>query len=241
MKHALFVLLLLAGPLWGQDLKFSGEGVKVVTLAGKLPVTVEAMPGALVYVWRFPATVTAEDDLSQTLVITGAPKGELKILVRAIFYDEATKRPIHKTQTGIVIIGDVPQPVPPDPPKPPTPPLPPAPVGFRAIIVHESGDDSKLPAGQFSAMTSKKVTDYLNSKCIGGKEGWRKWDPDQDPKDEQVIWQNLWKTAKPTVGKLPAIIITVNEQVVVDPDTGKAFVVPMTPEAMLALLTKYGG
>lgn len=264
MKHRIAVIpLILLAWLWarsalGQEvpLELKGDVEKVqidkvvivkedVLVVKSLPFSVTAPAGGLGYVWDYPGNVTVQRR-GRELKIVSAPKGQMAVSVEysvVSLQDGAIKVETRFGSLNFAVGTPDPPPKPPDPkppdPKPPDPKPPPAPVGFRVIIIHESADDSKLPIGQFSAMTSKRVTDYLNAKCIGGKEGWRKWDKDQNPTNESTLWQNLWRDAKPTVAVLPAVIITVNEQIMVGPE-GKAFVVPATVDGMLALLMKYG-
>ncbi len=71
----------------------------------------------------------------------------------------------------IIVEGGVPPPLPPDPPKPPLPPDPPAPIplaGFRVMIVY---DPATLTTAQEGIVFGKKVRDYLQAKCVVGKDG----------------------------------------------------------------------
>lgn len=136
-------------------------------------------------------------------------------------------------------LAPIPPPVPPEPPKPPTPPAPPpnpAPIpvdGFRSLIVYESADLSKLPAGQLAALYSQQVRDYLTSKCTMGPDGktkeWRTLD--KDVVADSKLWQDAM--ARPRKS-LPWIVLS-------DGKTGFEGPLPATEADLMTLLKKYGG
>ncbi len=135
-------------------------------------------------------------------------------------------------------IAPIPPPVPPDPPKPPTPPPTPAPIpvdGFRVMIVYETSKLGELPASQVSVITSVKIREYLNSKCVKGPDGKtpeaRFFDPDTVVTTESKLWQDALKRPR---GALPTILIS-------DGKTGYEGPLPLTVDDTLKLLQKYGG
>jgi hypothetical protein len=150
--------------------------------------------------------------------------------------------------TCTIRVGTVPpppDPTPPDPtppgPNPPDPPGPtpgPAPIpleGFRAIILYESGEVSKLPVAQQNVLYAKSVRDYLNSKAVVGADGktkeWRIWDKDVDAASEAKHWQDVLKRPRT---KTPWIIISTGK-------SGYEGELPDTVDKTLELLKKYGG
>ncbi len=125
-----------------------------------------------------------------------------------------------------------PGPVPPKPPEPdPKPPIP-IPKGYRVLFVHETGDDSTLPPGTIAAMYSHKVRSYLDAKC--GKDNWRRWDDDQNPKNESEVWQKLWASVRPQIVALPCVVTVVDQKAEILP-------VPNNADALLSLLKKHLG
>lgn len=98
-----------------------------------------------------------------------------------------------------IVEGVVP-PVPPVPPIPPVPPVPPTPVdpspfpdaGLRVLIVYETSEQGKYPPGQMSAIYSKVVRDYLDSKCVkvAGDSEYRIYDRNVDANKESKVWQD---------------------------------------------------
>ena len=136
--------------------------------------------------------------------------------------------------------GPGPDPTPPGPnPPDPTPPGPtpgPAPIpvdGFRVLMVYETAEVSKLPKEQQSVLYSKKVRDYMDSKCVanGGTKEWRIWDKDIDTSGESKLWQDAMKRTRQSI---PWLIVS-------DGKTGYEGPLPPNVEATLELLKKYGG
>ncbi len=138
-------------------------------------------------------------------------------------------------------LGPLPPPVPPTPPVPPIPPLPPKPdppipaPGLRVLIVYETADLGKLPAGQLAALYSADVRAYLNAKCVKGPDGktaeWRLWDRDISVVGESKLWQDAM--ARPRKS-LPSVIIS-------NGATGYEGPLPSSIAETLALLKKFGG
>jgi hypothetical protein len=125
-------------------------------------------------------------------------------------------------------------PIPPPKPKPPgpNPPDPPAPVtSFRVFLIFESGNT--LTAAQNSVLYGKTVEDYLNSKCTGGKAGWRRRDKDLGGENDPTMTA-LWTAIKPNITVTPCIAVEVN---------GKVDIIKLgaTQAEMVATLNKYFG
>lgn len=172
------------------------------------------------------------------LVFTG-PSGTYKVKLRVVKFDG--KSVIAETTRLTVVIGSptpIPPPVPPIPPDPPGPtpgPVPIPDIGFRAMIVYESADATKMTKGQLSAMYSNSVRQYLRDKTVKGPDGktgeWRMWDKDVDATGESKLWQDVMKRPRQS---LPWIIIS----------NGKAGFEGPLPDGIqptLDLLKKYGG
>lgn len=135
------VALLVAGPLWAQEVPLKLDG-KVETVTVKkvittfidephtviqaFPVTIHAPAGAGLYFWTVPLGVTSIDK-GDALDITAAPKGPLTISVKAISakLDKDGKFLGFATTFGALTV-DVGAVIPPAPP--PVPPVPPPPV-----------------------------------------------------------------------------------------------------------------
>lgn len=182
----------------------------------------------------FPVELLAD---SKVAVVTARNKGRYRLLAVTALADEVSS-PVITT----VVIGEVP-PTPPGPTPPgPTPPGPtppsPAPIpvdGFRVLIIYESADLPKYPAGTTAAMYSRKVREYMNNKCVKGTDGktaeWRVWDKDVDTTNEAKHWQDAMKRERKS---LPWVIIS-------DGKTGYEGPMPDGEAGLLDLVKKYGG
>lgn len=208
------------------------DKVQVIDLT-KTTLTITAPAGATDYRWKYPAGVTANDDDSETLEITSAPKGSLTVSVRMKTYSIKDGALVVTSKSGSITftVGEV------VPPKPPDP-VDPAPIpvdGFRVLFVVETSDASKLPKEQLAILTSGEVRGYLNSKCVSGPDGvtkeWRQWDQNVKTDGESKLWQDAMKRNR---ASLPWIVIS-------DGKTGFEGPLPATIQATLALLRKFGG
>jgi hypothetical protein len=229
---------LLLGQVKAHDgLHVEGEGVKTVTLVNKFPVTFKAPPGADLYLWKYPVGWTVEDTSTETLLVKDGSKAEATVSVLVWRVDWDAKKTIKQTYTMTVQIGDVPPgPKPPEPKPPePKPPEPkPGPVtGLRVVFVMEKGQATLTPA-QSNVIYSQEIAKYLDAKCAGGKDGWRRWDKDTSTAAETETWKKLWAAVKPQLGQLPQIVIVTDQ-------SGEVFPLPASVEECLALLRKYGG
>jgi hypothetical protein len=125
-----------------------------------------------------------------------------------------------------------PEPIPVDPTPAPKPPAPIVADGLHVLIVYESADLQKLPAGQLSALKSQTVRDYLDGRCAkeNGVAAWRIWDADIDTKEAAKAWQDAMKRHR---ASLPWIVIS-------DGKSGYEGPLPGTVDATLELLKKWG-
>ncbi len=144
-----------------------------------------------------------------------------------------------------VTIGVPPEPGPTPPgPTPPGPtPTPPEPDvkplipgdGFRVLVVYETGKVQSLPKEQSSVLFARSVRDYLDQKCVAGRDGvtreWRIWDQDVDTLNETASWQAAMKRDRKSI---PWIVISTGK-------TGYEGPLPANVTDMLKLLKKYGG
>ena len=143
----------------------------------------------------------------------------------------------------VLNVTDGTAPIPPPKPKPddtkpdvkpdPTVPIPGV-TGLHVLVVYETGDLSKMPAGQQSILYAKVVRDYLNATCPAGPDGktkqWRMWDQNVDLTGEQKLWQDTLARPRTSV---PWVIISNGK-------TGFEGPLPKTVDETMALLKKYG-
>ncbi len=120
----------------------------------------------------------------------------------------------------------------------PDPEPTPAPVpaeGLHVMFVIEKDKLSSYPKGQLEAMQAQSVRLYLDSHAAKGKDGTtpevRTYEPTSDVTQEAKLWQDAF--ARPRKS-MPWVWI-------VKGNRGFEGAVPDSPEAMLALLQKYGG
>lgn len=135
----------------------------------------------------------------------------------------------------IITVGDAPVPPGPNPPGPNPPGPTPTPTNaLRVLLVYESLDN--MTPKQLNILSSTKMTEYLNRKCVkdSNRPGWRRWDKDINTDKEVDTWKALWTAVKPTLGKLPQLIIFQDKK-------GTAYPLPETEEDLLKLLKQYGG
>ncbi len=166
------------------------------------------------------------------LIVTGIKPGKTElILVPVGVTDQADI-----VRQVLTVSGEGPQPPPgPTPGPEPTPDPDPQPVkSFRVIFVKESG--ATLNAAQSAIPGAKAIRDYLTAKTTpeGNLSGWREYDPDQDPVNDQPTMRALWQTVKPQLLAAPCLVIEKD---------GKATVMPFPANAdeCLAKLKEYGG
>lgn len=186
--------------------------------------------------------ITVGDEQSK-IIVAAAKLGDGKY---ALLSFPVGKPPITKQ----LQIGDVkpidpvkpdpvkPDPVKPDPVKPQVDPPPITDAGFRVLIVYENNPADPLSIiskEQQGALGSLKVREYLDRKCVKGKDGktpeWRIFDKDQSMTGETKVWQDAMKLPRNVI---PWIVIS-------DGKAGTSQPLPATETELLALLKKYGG
>lgn len=227
---AIVVALSLIAGLFGQELpiEVKGEGVRVVTVADKLPLTLSAQQGAVLYLWKYPLTVVAAEE-GHALTIITAPAGSVTVTVKAIYVDFDAKKVVTRSGTITFSVGQAPAPDP-----GPTPPSPaPIPVaGFRVLIIHESA--KTLPIAQNSIVYGKTVRDYLEAKCVVGTDGktkeYRIYDKDVDASADSAIWQKAMSRPRTQV---PWLIVS-------NGTSGYEGPLPASVAETMTLLKRYG-
>lgn len=134
------------------------------------------------------------------------------------------------------LVGPAPPVTPVDPVTPVQPPAPVVVKEARVIFIKESGVTLNGP--QSGIPSAKILRDYLTAKTTpeGGFAGWREYDPQQVPTNEQPAMVKLWAAVKPSLKATdpPCVAVEVN---------GKAEIIPYEkdPAAMLAKLQTYLG
>lgn len=125
---------------------------------------------------------------------------------------------------------DAPGPAPGPTPVEPGPGTPVSFDGLHVIIVEES--DAKT-LWLYDMVASAAVQTYLDTKCAGGKAGWRRWDQNTPTTNVPPNLKELFALPKPSV---PCVIIANNK---------RANVLPLTKDttdtAFLSLLKQHGG
>lgn len=230
--RAILLLLLLAVPAWSQTIRLPvevkgdpGTFIRVVADTDGAHVRWYALDSGLAL---FPVDLLKD---SKTAVVIAQAKGRYRLIAWTAKGDV----PSLAVET-VVVIGEVP-PVPPGPVPPgPVPPVPPSPIpldGFRVLVVVETADLSKLPAGQLAALYSERVRGYLNQKCVkeDGRPAWNVWDKDVSTDLVPKHWQDAMKRPR---GSVPWILISTGKD-------GYEGPFPATEADTLALLAKYGG
>lgn len=106
--------------------------------------------------------------------------------------------------------------------------------GFRVLVVYESEQLKDYPRAQVDALYSSDVRAYLDAKCVAGQSGWpdyRILDKDADLSLDATWWQEAMKRPRQS---LPWIVVD-------SPQGGFEGPLPVTVDATLELLKKYGG
>lgn len=176
------------------------------------------------------------------VLVFAATPGRYKLRLRAAAVVDG-KAVLSDPVVTTVVAGNPPDPdVDPPGPKPPDPPAPPGPnpapipdPGFRAMIVFESADLSKLPAAQAAHVLSGPLRTYLTGHCVaepGGQKAWRFYDKDVDASRDLPVWKTALERVR---GKPTPWLIVSNGK------AGFEGPLPATVNDTLALLKKYGG
>ncbi len=247
MKRSLFVLVLLAGGVYGQAPPAPVPAAPVVTvpaavdadtdnLDAMVPLTLSNVKSLA---WRVPAA-------SKMLVLPQYKPGEVlpwalycvrakvpgswELIVTGVAGDKMSQ-----VVCTITVGGTPPVPPGPTPPVPPVPPTPPSPTptdGLRVLIVYPLGS---LTSAQDSIIRGKKVRDWLEAKCIAEPEtklkGYRIWATGEDATGDLKVWQDAYARKRDS---LPWIVIG-------GPKGGFEGPLPADEDAALSLLQKYGG
>lgn len=145
----------------------------------------------------------------------------------------AGKSPTVADTLEVTVPGVTPQPPGPQPPGPQPPGPGPIPQpGLRVLFVLESKDLALLPSAQNQMLSSKAVTDYLNSHCVkeNGHPEWRRYDPSTEGETE--VWKAAMARPRASV---PWIVIGNGK------DSGYEGPLPANKDALLTLLKTYGG
>lgn len=197
-------------------------------------IPIKAESGAEFVTWRATEGLKILNDEppdpARKSILVHAKEGGTYAICASIPFEKGTRSAI-----TLVTIGPRPPPVPPGPTPQPdiVPPIPA--LGFRVLIVYETGDLPKYPKGQLATLYGKEVRDYLSAKCVKGDDGktaeWRIWDADVSTAGESKLWQDAMKRPR---GKPPTILIS-------DGKTGYEGPLPNTIEETLSLLKRYGG
>lgn len=114
-------------------------------------------------------------------------------------------------------------------------PFVPAVAEVSVLIVEESADRPRLPAGQLTVLNSTEMRDWCKSHCDkdeGGHPEFRVLDKDDDVSHLPQKWRDRFEESK----KLPTPNIAVS--------TGKSGAegdLPLTLEETMRVLKKYGG
>lgn len=101
------------------------------------------------------------------------------------------------------------------------------------MIVEDANMRTKLPRPQQAIMFDSSLRDYLDSKCVMGKDGktreWRIWPTGADYSKTEKHWQDVMKRERKS---LPWIIIS-------DGKTGYEGPLPENVDKTLELIKKY--
>ncbi len=160
MFRAILILLMAAGPVFGQTIKLDVQGESVKVLVTALPFKIIAPPGADLYSWTFPNGVTAVESEENVLEVTAAPKGEMVVSVRTLTVDFESKKKIKTSGKIAIVVGEV---VPPIPPVPPVPPIPPPPPIDEFTLRLKQAYDTDVKGGKGDAVSLEKLTSIFKS------------------------------------------------------------------------------
>lgn len=112
---------------------------------------------------------------------------------------------------------------------PPKPDAPAPAKSLRVIFVVESGD--KLSVQQQGVIYGAKMEAWALKNCTGGKDGFKKRDPD-NLNITGTEMKAIWEKARPSIARTPCVIVEKNNHIeVID--------VADTPEAMIQVFDEY--
>jgi hypothetical protein len=261
----LLVLLLSAGPLFGQPVlkELSPRppapkvepppGVNIPVDAGKYRYySVDGYAGPVTWIVKGVSVGVKEVEKPLTMfgVIQGfvdpgqydVPAGAVIVWGKSEGVTDVQALGIVKDKPVILLslafqVG--PAPPKPDDPKPDDPkPKPPQPVtSFRVIFVRETKTPSKLTAQQSAVSTADAVVKYLRAKTTAENSvpGYREYDPDTNASNDQPGFQKLWAAAQAEAQK--------SRECIVIQVNDKVTIEPWSANtaAALKLLKQYGG
>ncbi len=180
-----------------------------------------------------------KDGETANRIIVEVPPGDYKTSRRW-----KPKNGVQKVSRGTFSIAapdpkpDDPKPV--DPVKPPPGPNPgiiPT-ADFRVLVVWESS--GPITPEQANVLNSIAVANYLDSKCAGGKAGWRRYEMSvTQGQTELQFWRDAWGPTKDVLLKDPAQ--TVPGYVIFNGKSATAFPLPKSEAEAMEFLKKFGG
>ena len=183
-------------------------------------------------------------------VVTASHPGRYRILC----YTGNQDGPSLPSITTVIVSSPQPGPTPPEPSPPPTPPepspVPPnpeptpklAPIpeikGLAVLIVEESEDRNKLPAGQRAIILGRTARNYLDSKCDTDPErpdwkSYRIWDQHEVLDGVHPVWVRAMNRPRKSV---PWLIVSNGSR-----NIGYEGPLPSTVDEFIKLLSQYEG
>ena len=208
-----------------------------------LPKELTAQPGDIVKLsaetagkivrWDTPGLQRERLD-DKTVILVAKTKGKYRVLAwTSLKTGWGANGEATEAAECTLIVGDVPPDPSPIPPVPPPDPSPTPGEGLRVLVVYESGELGKYPKEQSTIITSTKMREYLNSKCIkiGNTPEYRFFDKDAPLENESQIWRDVMTRPRQS---LPWIIIGNGKD-------GFEGSLPKNVDETLILLKKFGG
>lgn len=220
-------------PVPAPKLEVVGDVVQVVR---SLPVTVKAPAGADLYLWRHASAIES-NEMGDTLEITKAPAGVVKVSVQMLRIDWETKRFQTTVAVAELQFGPPPKPPGPEPSPNPQPDPPPFPAtGLTVLILEETESRNTLPKSQLEQLSSQELRDWARAHCqtLGGSPALRIWDDDLPISgDVAKDWGAAAAKAKSdSSGKRPWVIVS-------NGTSGASQPLPDTLEETLTLLSRF--
>lgn len=236
---ALFLVTLLAlvaavSAVRGGDVPLAVTGDTITTVR-TLPFKVTAPAGADIYIWRYPAGVKATKD-GNVLTVTAAPDGELTVEIDTITADWSAKKLGQSSGQMAFLVAASAPPWPRPAPAPAARSAAPIPLlGLRVLILYEAPGLHKLPKGQYAALFSRTLQQYLDTVCTAdaqtpSRKAW--WVLDvADSRNANLAkpWQDALKRERKS---LPWLIVS-------DGVTGHEGPLPADEDAIKKRIAKY--
>lgn len=232
MRTAILAWLLLATVAWCGDITLPAELKLEPGRLGKLAA--ESKGEVIRWVNPSPGMDLIPSESGRWVIVSALKPGAYPIYA----YTAVGGKPTEAVRCLVVVGTPKPDPEPGPGPQPEPTPDNPAPIpeaGFRVLMVYETATVGELPKEQSSVLFSKKVRDYLDSKCVVGTDGktreWRIWDKDTDASGAGPIWGKVMKRERKSI---PWVVISTGK-------TGYEGPLPGSVDDALKLLKKYGG